>query len=354
MTIPGIWTEGNEGWKLSRPEGFPDEKTLHGLIEATPDMLPLAGAPALVILGREVGLGPGSADLLGVEASGRPVIIELKLRKNAEARRAVVAQILAYAAYLHGMSRGQLEDRLREGLQNVGHQTILDAVTASDQEGAFEQEGFEAELDRHLSEGRFRLVFVLDDVPQELMTLVAYLEHVTDDKLAIDLVAVGAFDVNGTSVMIPQRVTPERHEAVAEQTRTERRRSSADTYPGADKFEALFDDAPEENRERIKSVLDWARGLEERGLARLKTTLGSTSNTLRPIIRGDQSGFVTIWGGRSQFDLVCYESVLKRRAPGLIEKVSALSPEGNWKIPFAQIDKEVLDVLTQAYEQAAQ
>ena len=251
------------------------------------------------------------------------------------------------------MTRAQLEDRLRESLEAAGHQTILDVVAASDREGAFEQEGFEEELDRHLSEGRFRLVFVLDDVPQELMTLVAYLEHVTDDKLAIDLVAVGAFEVNGTPVMIPQRVTPERHEAVVEQTRTERRRSSAGTYLGADKFEALFDNAPEENRETINAVLDWARGLEERGHARLKTTIGSISNTLRPIIRGDQSGIVTIWGGTSEFDLVCYESVLKRSAPGLIEKVSALSPEGNWKIPFAQINSEVLEVLTQAYEQAA-
>ena len=353
MTIPGIWTEGGGGWELSRPEGFPDEETLRGLIEATPDMLPLAGAPALVILGREVGLGPGSADLVGVEASGRPVIIELKLRKNAEARRAVVAQILSYAAYLHGMTRAQLEDRLSEGLQNAGHQTILGAVMASDQEGAFEREGFEAELDGHLSEGRFRLVFVLDDVPQELMALVAYLEHVTDDKLAIDLVAVGAFDVNDTSVMIPQRVTPERHEAVAEQTRAERRRRAADTYPGADKFEALFDDAPEENRETINAVLDWARGLEERGHARLKTTIGSISNTLRPILRGDRSGIVVIWGGTSQFDLVCHESVLKRRAPSLVKKVSALSPESNWKIPFAQINSEVLNVLSEAYEQAA-
>ncbi len=354
MTIPGIWTEGNEGWKLSRPEGFPDEKMLHGLIEATPDMLPLAGAPALVILGREVGLGPGSADLLAVEASGRPVIIELKLRKNAEARRAVVAQILAYAAYLHGMSRGQLEDRLREGLQNAGHQTILDAVTASYQEGAFEQEGFEAELDRHLSEGRFRLVFVLDDVPQELMTLVAYLEHVTDDKLAIDLVAVGAFDVNGTSVMIPQRVTPERHEAVAEQTRrTERDRSQPARYPGADKFEELFEDAPEENRDTIESVLNWARDLERRSLARLLTSIGRSNKTLRPVVPGDGASLVTIWLDGNGVLFTCPQSVLERLAPDLIDKVPALSPNEDWTIPFSHITEEVLSVLTEAYEQAA-
>ena len=111
MTIPGIWTKGDDDWMLSRPKGFPDEATLHRLIADRPDMLPLAGAPRLVILGSEVGLGAGSADLLGVEASGRPVIIEVKLARNNEARRAVVAQILAYAAvpawYDPGATRGQ-------------------------------------------------------------------------------------------------------------------------------------------------------------------------------------------------------------------------------------------------------
>ena len=45
-------------------------------------MLPLSGAPSLLILGREVSLGSGYADLVGVEISGRPVIIEVKLRNR--------------------------------------------------------------------------------------------------------------------------------------------------------------------------------------------------------------------------------------------------------------------------------
>ena len=54
MTLPGIWTNGDEGWRLSRPEGFPKEADLHQLIGETPEMLPLAGAPRVVILGSEV------------------------------------------------------------------------------------------------------------------------------------------------------------------------------------------------------------------------------------------------------------------------------------------------------------
>ena len=226
MTMSGIWTKEGDSWTLNSPEGFPDEATLHSLIEQTPEMLPLSGAPPLLILGREVRLGSGYADLVGVETSGRPVIIEVKLAYSSEARRAVVAQILAYAAHLHGTTREQLEDRVGSSLRQCGHESLVDAVRST-QEDAFDADGFTAALEDHLQEGRFRLVFVLDSVPPELMTLVAYLEHVTD-KLVIDLVAVNSFNVGGRSVVLPQRVTPERHEVTVEKTR---RKESGDRLP---------------------------------------------------------------------------------------------------------------------------
>ena len=163
MTISRIWTKGDEGWRPSRPNGFPDEATLHRLIEQNPGMLPLSGAPRLVILGSEVSLPSGYPDLLGVEASGRPVVIEVKGSWSPDASWAIVAQILAYASSLHGMTREELEDRLRRHLQAVGHSTILDAVKASNPEGPFEDEEFTSALDDYLRDGRFRLVFVLDD-----------------------------------------------------------------------------------------------------------------------------------------------------------------------------------------------
>ena len=253
MTMSGIWTEDGDSWKLSPPKGFRDEATLHGLIEQTPEMLPLSGAPPLLILGREVPLGSGYADLVGVETSGWPVIIKVKLAQNNEARRAVVAQILAYAANLHGTTREQLEDRFDESLKKRGHESLVEAAQSA-QEGALDADEFTAALDEHLREGRFRLVFVLDTVPTELMTLVVYLEHVTD-KLVIDLVAVNSFDVGGTSVVLPQRVTPERHELTVEKTRRKesgtlysvvasKRKRCTRRYWGAARIEPVVQVAP--------------------------------------------------------------------------------------------------------------
>ena len=79
-----IWSSDGAGWTLLPTESFPDEDTLHTLVEQAPEMLPLAGSPNLVILGREVQLGSGSADLVAVETGGRPTVIEIKLAKNAE------------------------------------------------------------------------------------------------------------------------------------------------------------------------------------------------------------------------------------------------------------------------------
>ena len=56
---------------LVAPAGCPDERTLQGLVEETPQIMPLAGEPRLVIVGKEVSLGNGYADLIAVEPSGR-------------------------------------------------------------------------------------------------------------------------------------------------------------------------------------------------------------------------------------------------------------------------------------------
>jgi len=76
-----IWRQDERGWRLLSPSGFPDEATLHDLVEEAPQVLPLAGSAQVVVLGREVRLGSGSADLVAVEPSGRPVLLEIKLAK---------------------------------------------------------------------------------------------------------------------------------------------------------------------------------------------------------------------------------------------------------------------------------
>jgi hypothetical protein len=153
----------------------------------------LAGAPQLTMVGKEVALGSGAADLVAIEPSGRLVLIEVKLARNAEARRAIVAQILAYAAYMRGLDLESLErDVLGRHLRDRGYDSLADAAEASHQEGALDRRAFREGRMESLRQGRFRLVLVLDAAPDDLINLVGYLESIAD-KLVIDLVTVTSF-----------------------------------------------------------------------------------------------------------------------------------------------------------------
>lgn len=93
-----IWRKDGETWGRLPSRDFADEAALHQRIVEAPEMLPLSGQPRLAAIGSKVRLGNSEADVIAVEVGGRPVVIEVKLARNNEARRAVVAQALAYAA----------------------------------------------------------------------------------------------------------------------------------------------------------------------------------------------------------------------------------------------------------------
>src|SRR5919198_3836666 len=102
--MTAIWSNDGDRWALLAPSGFPDEAALeaalHTLIEQSPQLLPLAGSPRLTILGREVRLGSGSADLIAVEPNGRLAVIEVKVANKPEGPRALAAPVPTLAAYL--------------------------------------------------------------------------------------------------------------------------------------------------------------------------------------------------------------------------------------------------------------
>jgi hypothetical protein len=195
------------------------------------------------------------------------VLIEIKLARNAEARRAVVAQVLTYAAYLYGISPIMFERNvLGRHLQERGHDTLASAIASIDQEGAFDAEEFAAGLEASLSQGQFRLVIVLDAAPEELIRLIGYLE-VVSYKLLIDLVTVASYDVGGSAILVPQRVDPERRTEDSQALR-QPRRSGGRLVNGADDFVAAIDRAPAEEQLQLRKLAEWALALEREGLVR--------------------------------------------------------------------------------------
>ncbi len=350
--MTALWHNDGSGWRALASAGFPDEAALHTLVEGAPQLLPLSGSPRLVVVGREVRLGSGYADLVAVEPSGRLAVIEVKLASNAEARRAVVAQVLTYAAVIYGLDVETLErDILGKQLHERGYDSLVGAMSANDQEGSFDASKFTAAIEENLSTGAFRLVLVLDDAPSELVRLVGYLEAV-GGNLVIDLVTVTAYDIDGSRIMVPQRVDPERPTVEAGQPSQEAKSFAGYLARGASDFSEAIDAAPEAQRQDLRRLYDWAISLEQEGLVRLSTYHGKNRLTLLPYLSGDDAGLVTIWNDNGAY-LSVWRSVFKRRAPKSIPEVEAAigAQIGNGN-SVRLLSNEVLAALTGAYREA--
>ena len=352
--MTAIWQDDGTGWRLLAPTGFPDEQTLHDLVEETPQILPLAGDPRLVVVGKEVGLGNGYADLVAIEPSGRLAVVEIKLSRNAEARRAVVAQVLTYAAHLKGLSPETLErDVLGRHLHDRGYEDLRDAVASNDQEGSFDTATFSQGLAECLTQGHFRLVLVLDEAPQELVTLVGYLESVTADLL-IDLIALSSYGVGGSRVIVPQRVDAERPTVEPQGPSSSPPGPTGRLVEGANDFAEAIEQSSQEHRPGLRRLYEWAVSLEREGLVHLSTYHGVAHRwTLLPRLRTEKAGLVTLWneGGASvQF----WRSVFERRAPESLPRVEQVAPvrlgQGN---STREVSDELLEALTDAYREAA-
>lgn len=315
-------------------------------------MLPLAGAPRLTMLGREVRLGAGAADLLAVESSGRLVVIEVKLAGNAESRRAVVAQVLSYAGYLQGLDIDQLESEIL-ARQPGAEASVLAAVEADDQQHAVDPAAFRAGLARSLAEGSFRLVIVLDSAPDELVQVVGYLQSITD-KIDIDLVTVTAYDAAGSQVLVPQRVDPGRRARELSDAQVDARQSGT-LSPGSAEFRAAIIDAPASVREALGRLANWADALDREGLVKLVSFRGRQGiTTLLPRLAADNAGLVSIAIDNRTSYMQFWRSVFERRAPQSIAAVqAALGAELRQGNSTHSFPEPLLEAITHAYREAA-
>ena len=353
--MTGIWTNAGTGWELASSQVFPDEASLHRLISDNPQLLPLAGSPRLTVLGSEVRIGSGYADILAVEASGRPTVIEVKLASNPEARKAIVSQVIAYAAFLRGFDIESLEQGpLRKHLADAKYDSILEAAQAQDQEGAVAPDSFAPALQQYLDRGDFRLVLVLDDVSPELERTVAYLEAITVQALTIDLITLTVYDVNGVQVALPQRISPDLSAAS----------TLGDPIPdsppvtrsaGVDAFRASISEVTGEDRGVFEKLITWAEQLASLPNVRLVSSEGAKHVTLRPLIMPDNVGLVTIWNDNQQPYISLWRGVFERHAPDSIRSVEqAIAPNvigrGN---TVRNITPETLEALAATYREAS-
>ena len=364
--MSGIWTKNDGRWRAASSRDFESEKELHDLVEDNIGMLPLAGSPRLFVLGREVPLGSGYADLLAVEASGRPVIAEVKLARSPEAKRAIVAQVISYAAFLQGydvesLTKGPLSKSLTKGplsksLSDRDQVSILGMAMAQDQEDEIDSDTFETSLQEYLTNGMFRLVLIMDNSSVELERVIAYLDAVTMQSLTIDLITFRIFDVNGTEVAMPQRISPDlslTSDSVS--GLSSKRASKAILSDGPDAFIASFADIEGESRQVFNQLVNWAIEIGKMQGVNLNTATGVNKNrfTLLPRLASENAGLVTIWNDNSKPYISFWRGVFERRAPSSIEAVEMAAGtrigHGN---TVNEVTPDLLEALKSAYREA--
>jgi hypothetical protein len=303
------------------------------------------------MLGHEVMCGNGYADLIAVELdAARPVLIEVKMAANTD-RRQALTQVLGYAAYLRRLDYAGLEARVAPHLSKAGLESVAAAAAAAAADVPLDASEFETALRDSMKDGRLRCVIVLDRAPVDLIELVGYLQDVSNDKLALDLITVTAYKVGDRRVLVPQLVEPDRSQVTAAAAGGSPPAQTA-FVEGSARFEEAIPEAPDESQEPLRELLSWARDLERDGLAELWTYIGKGRWVLNIQLPGQRRSMVVVWNDHGA-SLSPYRTVLQKVAPralGNLEARSVHVRQGNTlKPPF---DGDLLNIFRAAYEEA--
>ena len=354
-----IWrkrkTDGK--WDTIGASGFTDERTLHDQIVEAPELLPLSGRPFLAAAFSEVGLSVGSADVLAFEDSGRPVVIEVKLEKNPEAKRDVIAQTLAYAASLYGITVEKLEGTiLAKRLQDKEHKSLADAVEEATDRSDFNRDEFYRKLTAHLDKGSFRLVIVLDGVRKELIRLAGYLDAITTDAVDVDIVTISSYMINDDQILIPQRIDPDREtedgtDPGATDPRPVRRGGTTRTK-GVEPFLEINDGLDPQTAAHGRELVEWAKVLEAEGICLpYSVETGDGWPNLRLHIPDERTTFAHFWPDSNGIGVWLYPTVIERRAPAMLATIRDIAGVQGVR-RGARATPDLLDAFAEAYREA--
>jgi hypothetical protein len=195
---------------------------------------------------------------------GVPTLIETKLAENPDARRAVIGQILEYAAYAHeAWGDGQLRTAAQAFWANRTHtfEAALNAIRIED------AEGFWHLVEDNLKDGRMRLIVVTDELRADARRTLEYLNEELGRATIYGLELRCFEDSPGRLIVVPH--------LVGQSQATQDVKEASDVRWTLEKlrveYARLTTDEPELGRQ-LTLVLDWAVGkglfLETFALAR--------------------------------------------------------------------------------------
>jgi hypothetical protein len=191
-----------------KPSALYNEEWLQKLIDRHPEMLPIADVePSLqgaVSVCRELSVDSGFIDNLLITPSGGIVVIETKLWRNPEARRAVVAQILDYASDLAGLDYEIFQQKIGQARGELAFSLFKKIGEASN---SLSEARFVDAVSRNLRLGRMLLLVVGDGIREGVSRLSDYLQRHVGLHFTLGLVELALWrNASDGTVFVQPRV----------------------------------------------------------------------------------------------------------------------------------------------------
>ena len=206
-----LLVDGGKATPLNETK-FAEEGKLQDYLEEYPTLIPLAdiveGASTLICIGREVGAGSGSIDLLCIDKDSLLTVVETKLRRNREARREVMGQIIEYASYVSQWTADDVyrianeyftkSEKAPQSYKGKTLGEIMKAIVGDE----FSDEGFRINIGQNLRDGKIRLIIAVDELIEPLRAMVTFLN--SHSNFDILLLQVTDFEESQTKkVLVP-------------------------------------------------------------------------------------------------------------------------------------------------------
>src|ERR1044072_407032 len=181
-----IFIRTNGGPITAEALGFQLEAELEEVAGSQPRLLESDGDSPLAFVAQQVTLPEaGNLDLLFVSETGLPVAVEVKLARNAESRREIVAQIIDYVSDLTSLTNDELDRRVGGALESA-----LRSFDAASEADEFERRWQEVEV--NLRAESARVILVLDSARPDLERIVRFLSD--RSNLDVRLVTISKYE----------------------------------------------------------------------------------------------------------------------------------------------------------------
>ncbi len=193
---------------LDHGDGGFREDWLQGLIDRHPSVLPIAeiepGLAEAVAVCRELPVASGYIDHLLITPEGGIVLVETKLWRNPEARRAVIGQILDYASDLAELDYEDLEGLVAQARKAKGQGLYRLVCPDSSDTG---EAAFIDAVSRNLRLGRLLLLLVGDGIREGVEKLADYLQRHVGLHFTLGLIELSLWrNPKGGTLLVQPRV----------------------------------------------------------------------------------------------------------------------------------------------------